>query len=398
MKSSTRKIIGIGAGALALTAITGLLPLGGVLRSYLQVAVLAGAVAASLILLGWAKPYNRNTKLVATFVILAAVVFQIVIFLLLGPKLGFAQNVYLWNWTSLFVVFLPVILATAGEEILRGQLVARGQRSMPAIITTGIVICLIQIIIVLPIYNLHEAKDVFTLIVAVIGPTVLNNILLTYIAYAYDYRIGIAYRLIMELPTYLLPILPNAGLYLPVIFQIGLIFVLALWLIGIHQAKRKNEAFATSSKSKHKKLTTETERKVKRTLKWTTTGVAVVIVVGFVALMSGLFKYHFLAVGSGSMAPNLLRGDMVLVEKSDDYEKMREGDVLVYRYSNVIMVHRIIAVTEEDGKYTFQTKGDANDSADRWVVNKSDVIGIAKGRIAMFGYPTLWLNELFNKE
>ena len=120
------------------------------------------------------------------------------------------------------------------------------------------------------------------------------------------------------------------------------------------------------------------------------------VVVGYVALMSGLFKYHFLAIGSGSMEPNIARGDMVLVEKSDQYGEMDVGEVLVYRYDNVIMVHRISDVNEQNGKRTFITKGDANNAEDKWVVEQDDIIGTAKGKIAMFGYPTLWLSELFN--
>lgn len=96
------------------------------------------------------------------------------------------------------------------------------------------------------------------------------------------------------------------------------------------------------------------------------------------------------------MQPNLARGDMILVEKSDKYDEMEIGEILVYRHSNVVMVHRIVERREDAGRWTFTTKGDANGSEDNWVVGQGEVIGIAKGKIAMFGYPTLWLNELFN--
>lgn len=91
---------------------------------------------------------------------------------------------------------------------------------------------------------------------------------------------------------------------------------------------------------------------------------------------------------------------MVIVEKTDDYQDIAVGDILVYQRANTIMVHRVTDIIEDSdmagGHLSFQTKGDANQSNDNWVVEPSDIVGISKAKIAMFGYPTLWLNELFN--
>ncbi len=397
IKLSTRKIIGIAGSVCALTLLSLVVP-NGVLRAYLQVAVLVAGIATSISLMGWAKPRHSSIKLVATLVILVAVVYQVVVFLLLGLKLGFVSNVYILDWTSIFKVMLPIVLAIIGEEILRGQLVERGKGSKLAVITTGVMIWLVEVMIILPLYNLGVAKDFFTLIVVVAGPAMLKNILLTYIAFQYDYRINIAYRLIMELPIYLMPVWPNAGEYLPAIFQIGLIFLLALGLASLHHGtNNKVVASSRATGRKPKRAETAGEQRTKRIIKWVGTSVAVVVVVGYVALMSGLFHYHLLAIGSGSMSPSLERGDFVLVEKSKEYDKMREGEVLVYRHSNVVMVHRIAEVKQDGKNKVFITKGDANGSEDKWIVKQADVIGVARGRIMMLGFPTLWLNELFNK-
>lgn len=399
MKLSTKKIIAIGAVTLGLVLALALLPTPAVLRSYLQVAVLVGAIGASIILLGWAKPRGEKIKLLSIVVILATVVAQLMIFLLLGIKLGWVRNVYAWNFTSLFTVFLPLILAIIGEEILRGQMVEKGRNSLAAVCTAGICLWLVESTICVNAYNLSEAQGVFSFLAIVVGPSFLKTILLTYIAVVYDYRINIAYRFIMELPFYLLPVLPDAGPYLPVLFQIGVVLLLAIWLVSLRKTSGFHLAvaqFKTNGIRKLKKRETEGQRKIKQAIRWCVVGVVAVAVVSYVALISGLFKYHFLAIGSGSMEPNIYRGDMILVEKSQNYNAMNEGDILVYRHSNVIMVHRITEIIEQDGHYVFQTKGDANNSNDAWVVDQSDVIGITKSKIATLGYPTLWLNELFN--
>ncbi len=371
-----------------------LLPVGAV-RDYAQIAVVAGAVFASVLLQGLAKPRTVENKIVTAIIILAAIVFGVVMFVLLGIKLGFARNVYGYSFASIFRVFIPVVLIIIGEEILRGQLVDKGRGSRLAVIMTGATIYLTQMVIALPLYDLSEAKNVFTFVVTLAGPAILQNVLLTFIAYRYDYRVNIIYRLIMELPTYLLPILPNAGAYLPVIFEIGLMLILTIWLAGLQWRHGKSER-TNPRRVKIQRIESEQTKKAKRALRYAGLGIFVMVVVGYVALMSGLFKYHFLAIGSGSMEPNIARGDMVLVEKSDQYGEMDVGEVLVYRYDNVIMVHRISDVNEQNGKRTFITKGDANNAEDKWVVEQDDIIGTAKGKIAMFGYPTLWLSELFN--
>lgn len=396
MKSSTKKIIGIVALTLITELATLLVP-NPVLRNYFQVLVLVGAVFASVILMGWAKMRSGQNKIVVTLIILAAVVFQLATFLLLGLKLGWVHNIYQWNFNNLFQVFLPATLVIVATEILRGELVEHGRGSLLAVITIGVTIWLMEIIMALPLYNLAEGGAVFNLIVLVVGPSLLSNVLLTYIAYAYDYRINIAYRLIMGLPTYLLPILPDSGVYLPVLFEIGLVVLLALSLVGVHKMNGKTLTIPTKRVAP-KRVASDQSQKTKRIAKWASISAVAVIAVLYVGLMSGLFKFYFLAIGSGSMEPNLFRGDMILVEKSKAYQDMQVGDILVYRHSNAIMVHRISEVEKVGNNYVFHTKGDNNPSEDVWEVEQGDIIGLARGKIAMFGYPTLWLNELFNGE
>lgn len=396
MKLSTRKVIGLASSVFVATLATLWVP-SGVLRSYLQVAILGLGLAASVFLMGWAS-IRTNNRLVATLVILAAIVWQIVLFLLLGLKLGFVHNVYQWNLSGIVQVFLPAFLLIVGAEVLRGQLVEKGKGSLLAVLYTGLALWLIMVLIALPAYNLAEHQAIFTVLTTVVGPLLLTNILTTYIAYTYDYRINLGYRLVMELPAYLLPILPDAGVFLPALFQIGLIALLTLALAGLHRTNAPKTLAAMTRRQQPKRLATDQQRRLKRTVKWVSLGIVAVGATVYVALMSGLFKYYFLAIGSGSMEPSLYRGDLILVEKSKAYDELEVGDVLIYRHSNAIMVHRITEISQEGNHYIYQTKGDHNASPDTWRVEQGDVIGLARGRIATFGYPTLWLNELFNQD
>jgi len=388
MKLSTRKIIGIETGVVLLWLGLGFVPQT-ILREYLQVAGLVVALLISWWLLGWAKAQAREGHLVTMIVVLAALVFQVIWFVFLGLKLGFVRNVYSWSSLSIFGVFLPVGLMIGLTEVLRGQMIARGHESRLVLVLTTLMCVAIEVIWFGPIYDLARAKDWFDLAVVVALPSLLKGCLLTYIAYEYNYRANIVYRLIMEMPIYILPILPNVSEYLTTMFTIALVVGVAVVVMQVHGRIKKE-------KERGERPEAESKAQWKKMMKYGVVGVVILGIVVYVGLMSGLFRYHLLAIGSGSMEPNIGVGDMILVERTDDYPEMDEGEVLVFKHADMVMVHRIIGREEEAGNYYFRTQGDANESADTWEVNQSDVIGVAKGRIVAFGYPTLWLNELFN--
>lgn len=392
LRSTQKTTILLLAASIAI-ALLDVLSMSGAARSYLQLFVLAGALIASILWMGWARPRTHNSKLIAALIILAAIAFQVSLFLFLGWKLGFVRNLYGWNLISLVRVFLPVTLTLVLEEILRGQLVEHGKGNLRMIVGIGVILWLITILIALPAYQLTVPRAVFTFLVTVAGPAALTNILLTYIAYTYDYRVNIAYRLIMELPTYLLPILPNVGIFLPTLFQVGLIPVLIIVLAGLHHASPHR---AVARTQKVRRPISDQSQRTRRIVRTTATSLAVVLVLTYVSLVSGLFRYYVLTIGSGSMEPTLARGDLVLVEKTNCYDTITTGDILVYHHGDAVVVHRVVAIGQDTGQYTFQTQGDHNTSEDDWQVSQQDIIGVARGRIAALGYPTLWVNALFN--
>jgi signal peptidase len=113
-------------------------------------------------------------------------------------------------------------------------------------------------------------------------------------------------------------------------------------------------------------------------------------------LTSGMFRYYSLTIGSNSMAPEIRKGDIIIVHKIEDAKKpkIKTGRVLVFKQSEKTVVHRLIRKAESNGKYYYYTKGDNNNSEDAWVVPTEDVIGIATIKIPFIGWPTVLLSEL----
>ncbi len=119
-----------------------------------------------------------------------------------------------------------------------------------------------------------------------------------------------------------------------------------------------------------------------------------------IALISGLFRYQLIAIGSNSMKDVYERGDAVLVYKyeKDGADKINIGDILVYRYNDTVITHRVVDKYYSDGHIAFRTKGDNNKTVDNNVVFDDDIKGIVINKIKYIGFPTIYLQEMLNKE
>ena len=99
---------------------------------------------------------------------------------------------------------------------------------------------------------------------------------------------------------------------------------------------------------------------------------------------------------SNSMAPNIKRGDVVIVQKLDkeDIKKLKVGDIIQYSVEDKNVVHRIDAVVEASaGKIEFVTKGDNNRSRDKESVKESQVMGKINLYVPYVGYPSVIFSE-----
>ena len=77
------------------------------------------------------------------------------------------------------------------------------------------------------------------------------------------------------------------------------------------------------------------------------------------------FNYRMFTVVSQSMTPKYDIGD-VLISKQVKPEEIKENDVISYLgtygdFTDKVITHRVVGIhRNEDGKYYFRTKGDAN--------------------------------------
>ena len=110
-------------------------------------------------------------------------------------------------------------------------------------------------------------------------------------------------------------------------------------------------------------------------------------------------------VVSGSMEPNLLKGDLLFLRGVDPETikngtiEGKEGDIIVFDARGLWqtapadpIVHRVIN-TKYDNGWFFLTKGDANQYHDAAWVPETRVIGVVVGRIPYIGWVKILLTE-----
>ena len=97
-----------------------------------------------------------------------------------------------------------------------------------------------------------------------------------------------------------------------------------------------------------------------------------------------LFGYKFFIVLSGSMEPEIYKGDLVIV-KNIDSNTLKENDIIAFRDKDgYVITHRIVEINYDDGK-KFITKGDNNNVNDADSVALESVEGIYTSKIVGLG-------------
>jgi len=90
----------------------------------------------------------------------------------------------------------------------------------------------------------------------------------------------------------------------------------------------------------------------------------------FVTLVVGpaVLGYRILTVLSGSMAPRIPTGAMILSQPIEP-EALRVGDVITYispGAEQIVLTHRVVEILERGNEPLVRTRGDANSADDPW--------------------------------
>ena len=188
----------------------------------------------------------------------------------------------------------------------------------------------------------------------------------------------------MELPRYILPIVTSFGVYIESVIYISFPIIVFIIIYNNFKKREKKNIILSSKFKKNTKFIYY---------------IVTIILITIVSLTSGYFKYQAIVIATGSMTPNINKGDMVVIEKvaPKDAKKLKEGEVLAFKREDKIVVHRIYKIYTSGNEIFFKTKGDHNNAPDGYLTEAKEILGTVKFNIRYIGYPTVALYEKINR-
>lgn len=351
--------------------------IGNILNRYMLIIFLFLVIFIFIKFFGIEKERIRYVKDVMYDIIIVCLI-AFLLYYIFGIVVGFYKNDNYLTFNGIIKFILPVGAIIILREYLRNLFLLKCEGNKLLIIFTCSLFVFIDIFRDMYYHKFDNGYDMFIFIALILLPSICNNIVCTYICNRVGYKPNILWLLTTDLYVYLLPIIPNPNDYLlsviRVIFPLIIMYKVYLFYVKVEDKHvdreyRKRDIFPLIMSS--------------------------LFVIAIVYFSSGYFHYYLLAIASGSMSPVINKGDVVLIEKLDNnYEELDVGNIIAYRYSGVIVVHRIINIIEDNEELYIYTKGDANNGEDSWVVREDMIVGKVNYNIPYVGLPTVWLNGM----
>lgn len=349
-----------------------------ILNNYTYMAIFIIAITILFkLLFGCEKDSHRYAKdIIMNMTIIYLSVF--IVYYILGIFIGFVRTNTYYTFYGITTFIIPYIVIIIVKEYLRYQMLNKTEKSKLFLVLNVLFFILIDVAYIMNLKTLNTAYNVFVFIAINLLPIISNNIVATYIAKKVEYKPNIFWLLIANLYTVLLPIIPDTGLYIQALIRLLFPFTL---LSNTYKFCKKREHNIPLSREKRYGLIL----------------LPAVAILTFVLAyyVSGIFRYYAIAIASGSMQPNIYKGDVVIVDQEFNVDKLKKGQIIAYKYEGIIVVHRLADIIKIDNKYYIYSKGDANESKDEYIIYEDMIMGVVDAKIPYIGLPTVWLSELW---
>lgn len=108
--------------------------------------------------------------------------------------------------------------------------------------------------------------------------------------------------------------------------------------------------------------------------------------------LPGIFGIKPAIVLSGSMRP-LFKENALIFVKETDAARLKKDDVICFMQNGTAVTHRIEEVIVTDGETSYVTKGDANNTTDKFPVTPDEIEGIYVGHINGLGGAAMFMQS-----
>ena len=319
---------------------------------------------------------NSYLKPLITRIVISCLLSFLIVIYSIGLFTGFNNTIFKLSFNYFFNVIFLELVSIILLELVRYVICKNTTTTKKPIIFFTIVMIVLNVITEISGYNLSETEGIFVFASVVILPVISRELLCSYLSYKVSYVPSLIFKIVIVLYEFVFPIIPNLGYYLYASFNLFLVFF-------IYFLSSKSIDYA-------EKALTYVKKSTRKIIYYP----IIILLIILIALISGIFKYKLIAIGSNSMVPIYARGDAIIYKKAD-FNEVNEGDIIVFSKEGTVITHRVQKISKEGSTVIIQTKGDANNAPDNFAVYGSDVLGIVEYRIKYIGFPTIWINELF---
>lgn len=360
---------------------------GGYFTVYVLIPILWAILALTIWQLGTQRPSGRvGTR--STLAIIAAAIGLAHIFAMVfgGIYYGFGDSPYSFTPKSIVQNFFYVTTALVGMELSRAWLVNHRHTARINLYLKLMAIALIFTFISIPLTTLTGVRaDLESLqwINSTFFPSLAENLLATYLAFLGGALPALLYRGLLQYFTWFCPILPDLEWVIQGLIGTGIPVAGLIVVEALHLDRRR----AVSKK----KIRAHSQRRSHALIGWAVTAA---LVLGMVLFSIGTFGFKPTVLVSGSMQPALDVGDIALI-KNVNPAAIHEGDIIKFKDEDgTSIIHRVVAIREEEGQRTFQTKGDANNDPDREPVHEYQIEGRVIYTLPKIGWISIGIKEL----
>jgi signal peptidase len=275
-------------------------------------------------------------------------VFQIALFILAGLLLGFGYSPYSHQPLHILGNLFYLSTMLVAVEISRAYLVrvfSLGNRTL-AVVTTSLLFACLSIPVA-KYTSVVDAPSLFKFYGVTFLPALSEHLLASFLTLLGGPVVPIAYRVVLQAFEWLSPVLPN----LP--WTVTAFLGTMAPAFGLIVIRNQILPLPTSSREDQK-------REKQLSTSWVlATGIAVALL----WFNTGLFGIQPTIVSGVSMSPTLDAGDVVIT-RDVPAEEIEVGDIIRFRRQDIQIIHRVVDVEKESGRYYFVTQGDANNVED----------------------------------
>lgn len=327
------------------------------------------------------SPYktNRYKKDIIQYVFITMLLHAF-LYLLSGLLTGYGTNPYSATFRGIVFNLYSTGLVILLREYIRCKLINNVFKKDRGLICVLVVIVFtIQDINIFSLVNNINVYYLFKTIFYTLIPSLIKNILFTFIETHTDYVPSVIYELLSCMLLWLPPILPKSPWVLEAIIDSLFPLILLLYCRYFVYSKSRFHLNDVSKPIEPSGIIP--------------LGVCLVVVIWFAL---GIFPIKPVGIATQSMYPEIKAGDMVLIKECTSND-LKVGDIIQYKRDRYTVVHRIKEIHQKDGEYIFTTKGDNNTSEDMDPVRENQVIGKVIFKIKYIAWPTIWINNLSNQ-